>query len=241
MVLTRDIRDEIETAVGNAMNKCIKSDSFIKTIVNNVTEAVVKTMETKLIQLESTVEELKTHYSELKSEYETKVKIMEHKLNEAISQKEKVEVTIEKIDQENRKANLRIFSFKEKHKENTTEEIIKFLNSKMSLKLNKEDIELCYRIGKKTDTKTRGIFIKLKSYETKEGIYSRKKLLKGTGVIIREDLTQNKVQILNKCIEKFGLKNVWTGNGKIYYQVNNQVSIIRNITDFKRYFGEESN
>ncbi|CAG9823863.1 unnamed protein product [Phaedon cochleariae] len=231
MVLTREIREEIESAVGHAVNKCIKHDSFIKTIVSNVTEAVVKTMEKKLSQLEVAVADLQNNYTELKSDYENKMETMETKIRQLESQKNKTEENMDRMDQESRRTNLRIFSFKENQQENTREEVIKLLNSKMALNLTTRDIELCYRVGKRIDNKNRGIFLKLKSYETKEGIYSKKKLLKGTGVAIREDLTSVRVEVLNTCIEKFGLKNVWTGNGKIYLNTDNRVTIIKTKKD----------
>ena len=40
---------------------------------------------------------------------------------------------------------------------------------------------------------------------------------KGTGITIREDLSPLRLQDLQRAIQKYGLKNVWTEDGKIVY------------------------
>ncbi|KAG5872048.1 hypothetical protein JTB14_008340 [Gonioctena quinquepunctata] len=56
---------------------------------------------------------------------------------------------------------------------------------------------------------------------------TKKKLLKGTGIIIREDLTKSRVELLNDTISKFGLKQVWTESGKIYLIIDYKLYLPR--------------
>ncbi|KAG5878128.1 hypothetical protein JTB14_017217 [Gonioctena quinquepunctata] len=70
---------------------------------------------------------------------------------------------------------------------------------------------------------------KLKNDEVKQQIYSKKELLKGTGIIIREDLTKSRVELLDDTISKFGLKQVWTESGKIYLNTDNKATMIRGL------------
>lgn len=169
MVLTRDIREEIESSVSQALNKCMKNDSFIKTIVNKVTEAVIKTINNKLLNLEETVQKFQSKQSELKSDLEEKINKLEDEIQEAKLCKRGIEADIERMDQESRRLNLRIFGFEERTKEDTKKELIKFLNSKMSTTLSEEDIEFCFRIGKKIANKNRGILIRLFTrYQTRD-------------------------------------------------------------------------
>lgn len=170
MVLTRDIREEIESSVSQALNKCIKNDSlFIKTIVNKVTEAVIKTINNKLLNLEETVQEVQSTQNELKSDLEEKINKLEDEIREAKLCGQGIEADMEKMDQESRRLNLRIFGFEERTKEDTKKELIKFLNSKMSTTLSEEDIEFCFRIGKKIANKNRGILIRLFTrYQTRD-------------------------------------------------------------------------
>nr|CAI5823236.1 unnamed protein product [Callosobruchus analis] len=91
---------------------------------------------------------------------------------------------------------------------------------------------LCHRVGRKEEGKNRGVFIKITSIQKRNLIYAKKKHLKGTGVVVREDLTSLRAELLRKAIEKIGLRNVWTENGKIFAIFNKKKIIIRNIEDF---------
>nr|CAI5864412.1 unnamed protein product [Callosobruchus analis] len=85
----------------------------------------------------------------------------------------------------------------------------------MSIDLKDDDIKLCYRVGSRETGKIRNrcVFLKLNNLDTKENVYGKKTFLKGTGIAVREDLTKNRVKLLNGAMEKVGLNNVWTVNG----------------------------
>nr|CAH7741556.1 unnamed protein product [Callosobruchus chinensis] len=46
-------------------------------------------------------------------------------------------------------------------------------------------------------------------------LYNNKKLLKGTGYIMKEDLTAMRLRIVKEASDKYGFKNVWTLNNII--------------------------
>lgn len=231
MVMTREVREEIENAVKQAVSTSIKSDSFIKTISNVVTAAVIKTMESKISKLEKTVAALEVEINEMKTENKNKIDDMQDIINDVSLENIKIKEQIDKIDQAGRMQSLRIFNLAEKNKEDTRDEIIKMLNSKMFLNIASSDIQICYRIGRKNEVKPRGIYLKLNNCEIKKSIYSKKKLLKGTGVVIREDLASLRLELLNETISNFSLKQVWTDSGKIYANVDNKIVNIKNKKD----------
>nr|CAI5862648.1 unnamed protein product [Callosobruchus analis]CAI5865949.1 unnamed protein product [Callosobruchus analis] len=47
-------------------------------------------------------------------------------------------------------------------------------------------------------------------------VYNKKKMLKGTRMVIKEDLTARRLKIVKTASDKYGFKNVWTVNGKIF-------------------------
>nr|CAI5856773.1 unnamed protein product [Callosobruchus analis] len=143
-----------------------------------------------------------------------------------------LETRFDEIDQTRRSANLRIFNLKEDNQENIRNDIIELINAKMSLKLTANDFEACHRVGRKEEGKNRGIFVKIASIEKRNSIYAKKKLSKGTGVVVKEDLTSLRAELLRKAIEKIGLRNVWTENWKIFAILNRKKIIVRNIEDF---------
>lgn len=235
MVLTRETREEIELAV----SKAIKNDLLISQIAKKVTEAIIQTMENKLLNIETSVAELKEDYGKMNTKIEDKTKYLQNKINILSGERDEMESKIDQMDQATRSSNLRVFSMKETSKEDTRKVLIETLNKNMSLNLIESDILLCYRIGKSEQKKSRGVFLKLKDLETKKMIYSKKKLLKGTGIVIREDLTSLRVNLLNEAIRIQGLKNVWTEHGKIYVNKDSKVYIIRNRNDFNTVFTAE--
>nr|CAI5820471.1 unnamed protein product [Callosobruchus analis] len=79
------------------------------------------------------------------------------------------------------------------------------IESNMKFNISTSDIQLCYRIGKTNETKPRGIYLKLNSEEIRNKIYN-KKLVKGTGLVIREDISSLRVELFNLAVRKFGLK-----------------------------------
>ncbi|CAH1163372.1 unnamed protein product [Phaedon cochleariae] len=229
MVITREIREEIETTVNSAVNKSIKTESLISEIAQKVSEAIIKTIQQKLLSMEKTVAELQKKNDTL----ESKLKSLETKINDSDKGKDEMERKLDQIDQSTRSTNLRIFNLKETQNEDTRTEVMRILNNKMSLNLSDADIQLCYRIGKGQGNKSRGIFLKLKQLTTKQTIYGKKKLLKGTNIVVREDLTTLRVNMMNEAIGKLGLKNVWTENGKIYVNKDSKITIIRNKNDLR--------
>lgn len=227
MVLTRDICEEIKSAVNIAVSNTIKNETLIAEISEKVSEAVFNLFEQKILKLENTVAQI----TENSKHYENKIQELENKILTDEKIIHNLEEKTDQMDQRSRIHNLRIFNFGEKLNENTPDEIAQFLNAKMPVSITGGDIQVCYRVGKKQEGKTRGIFIKFKDIGLRESIYNKKKFLKGTGVVVREDLTSNRLELLQAAIEKVGLKNAWSDNGKIYVAVNSKVHLIKKKVD----------
>ncbi|KAJ8945240.1 hypothetical protein NQ317_006426, partial [Molorchus minor] len=146
MVLTREIREEIEEAVNQAVSKTIKSDSFIKTITNNISTAITKTIENKLSSLAKSVAELRKNFDEENLERDKKIEALQECLRKDKIETIKMKEIFDKLDQTNRVKCLRIFNMPEKTKEDTRAEMINIFNTKMNLKITTNDIQICYRI-----------------------------------------------------------------------------------------------
>lgn len=223
MVITREMRDELESAVNNAVHKCLTSDAVIKTIVNNVSEAIMKTMETKLAEMEKSVNTIHDKLSSMKEEYDYKISELKTETEIAKSEKNTLQKKFDQMDQFSRRSNLRILNFEENPSEQIREEVIKLMNTKLAINLTHKDIDICYRVGNKKEGKARGVFIKLHDYMVKHKIYNKKRMLKGTGIIIREDLTGPRMELLGMAIEKYGMRNVWTDSGRIFINKDNKL------------------
>nr|CAI5854777.1 unnamed protein product [Callosobruchus analis] len=64
-----------------------------------------------------------------------------------------------------------------------------------------------------------------------QNIFNNKKMLKGSGIVVKEDLTDNRLKLMQAAIEKISLKGVWSYNGTIYVMKDNRRISIKNKDD----------
>ena len=92
------------------------------------------------------------------------------------------------------------------------------LRTQTKLNFRDEYIESAYRIGKRTEANTRAIFVRFKDTQFKEAVMKNRMLLKGTGIIIADDLTKEKHMLLKEAVSKLGKRNVWNLGSKIFFR-----------------------
>lgn len=96
--------------------------------------------------------------------------------------------------------------------------ICKFINDKLLVDCKLDDINYVYKSGKKNESKN--FIVNFVRNEIKSQVYYAKSKLKGTGVSIYEDLTKSRYELFVKSKNKYGNKNVWTANGRIFAYSN---------------------
>nr|CAI5852341.1 unnamed protein product [Callosobruchus analis] len=111
---------------------------------------------------------------------------------------------------------------------------MKVCDRHLGIKLSDRDILTCYRNGKKTNNKHRGVLVRFHSINTKQLIYDKKKLLKDTGLVIKEDLTEKRVKLMEAAVDKTSLKRVWSYHGNIYVLKDNKRTCIKSDTDLEK-------
>ena len=67
------------------------------------------------------------------------------------------------------------------------------------------------------------MIVKFTSYGGRKEVFSRKKQLKGSGITIKEDLTSRRRDALKRAIELYGLRNVWSSDGKILFSLEGNI------------------
>lgn len=144
---------------------------------------------------------------------------MDRKCKEYETRIDKLEEKLDLVEQHSRRKNLRIYGVDEVPNENTVEVVISVLE-KMQVEVPKVEI-VAFRVGKKNGNDSRPIYVKLRKEECKVAAMKKRKALKGTGIVLVEDLTPKRLQILKSAKEKYGLRAVWTIDGNIYANVNN--------------------
>ena len=108
-------------------------------------------------------------------------------------------------------------------KNETTHEIenriVEVINNKLHVDVVGSDIEALHRVGKSQKRNARGVIVKFVNRKKKDSVLRQRRLLKGTGVTITEDLTKTNLDRLMTVRSNPSVDNAWTHNGKnICYQ-----------------------
>lgn len=178
----------------------------IKTILKTSIKEIINDAEFKSLLLDSFNDIIEQKLQEQQKQYEKQIKVLEGK--------------IDTMEQFSRRQNIRVYGIPE-NADIAVEEQVQNTIEKLNIKRKK--IVECYRIGKingNSRNKPRPIFVQFDNYEDKQEIISNRKKLKGTKINIKEDLTKTRLQIMMKASERYGFKNVWSQNGKIFYLEN---------------------
>ena len=106
--------------------------------------------------------------------------------------------------------------------------VMSVCSEKLGVQLTKASIDRSHRLGYRPNTsrdnrprsstgrdKPRPIIIKLTSYDTRRTIFAAKRKLKGTKLVITENLTKTREQLLKKAREMDNVENAWTIDGRI--------------------------
>lgn len=184
--------EEIRRAVAEAL----QDPSVLQVLAGIIQDTVVT-------ELRKTIEENSTVIKNLQAALEAKDKTIAE-----------LECKIDDIEQYQRRQCLRIFGIKEENDEDTDEIALKVAKD-IGVDLSVTDIDRSHRVGRKNEDRPRPIIVKFCSYRQRHKMYQNKKLLKGSGVTLREDLTRARHNLLKDCISRYGLHNVWTQDGAI--------------------------
>lgn len=140
---------------------------------------------------------------------------------------------IEKLEQYTRRNSLRIFGLKEERNENLQDKVLQFFKNQLQEEVKVEHVDRVHRVGKFKVESTRAIIIKFVSYQQRALVFRKKKMLKGSGVTVKEDLTVYRVGVLKAAEKKYGYRNVWTMDGRIFVSEDNKILVISSFEDLK--------
>nr|KAG5701111.1 hypothetical protein BaRGS_002587 [Batillaria attramentaria] len=181
------------------------------------------------MKLKGIVFELKQENDTLKRELSVSKKRIEEL--EMISKEAKFEASTarkssEALEQYTRRNNIRIFGVTEEDRESSAEcerKVLKILKEKLGIKdIKPEDFEAVHRVERsnaQNDSearKPRPVIARFVSRRSLGAVFKNRKKLKGTGIVIAEDLTGARYSLLMGCRNHPGIENSWTRNGKVF-------------------------
>lgn len=164
-------------------------------------------------QLESLAEKCS---ASMWAKFESKVaEIVDNKVNLLQST---VQDKTDDLEQRSRQNNLRIFGMKESKDENTDTLVLQ-VAEKIGVVLPVNSICRSHRVGAKSSERDRPIIVRFLSYADRRKVFKAKKLLKNSGISIREDLTKIRQNILVRASESYPDDPVWSNDGVIFIKL----------------------
>lgn len=189
---TADIR-EIKSIISGVFN-----EKFLSDVAERVAVLVGKKFEDQLKAQGKEITSLKENLSDLRAENRELRSMIEHQ------------------EQTMRSSNIRVFGVKTDLNENIYEKMLNLFNNKLNVHISNVDIKKCYRISQKMpSTKPPAVLVRFSTDIARLKVLKNRKLLKNTGVLIKEDLTKSRLTLFNKAISLFSNKNAWVSNGNI--------------------------
>ena len=109
--------------------------------------------------------------------------------------------------------------------ENTTEAFLKVAGS-LGVHLDAGCIDRSHRMGRTSPESAgtrnpRPVIVKFTSYEPRRAVFTSKRKLKGTHIVITENLTRRRVDLLRKARDSPNVEASWTSDGRIVCLLTN--------------------
>lgn len=207
---------EAKDLIKEIFSEMLKNADFNKVLVDcveRVTEKKLKTIkevqerqDAKIFHLEQALEKKDKEINEMKCSME--------KLD---SLNETLQANLNSLEQYSRRNCLRVFGLTESPNENTTAMICSLAQQKLGVELKTTDIDRSHRVGPAAkDGKTRGIIVKFMSYTSRDLVIRNRRKLKGTGIVIKEDLTWENQKLLRATLDLPSVSSAWTKDGVIF-------------------------
>ena len=133
--------------------------------------------------------------------------------------------TLNNNEQWSRRSNLKILGVKETQRAEDhieTERLtLELLNKSLGLNTTSRDIDIAHRVGKPAPNRPRPILVKCIDRKTKIDIIKNRSKLKGTKILIVEDLTAQNMQFFTAVRELSFVVQAWTKEGVIHAKGRN--------------------
>ena len=124
-------------------------------------------------------------------------------------------------EQYSRRNNIKITGLKTSENEDTRLSVCNFLKDKLGIKSKAGDIDAAHILPKginqkgQKDERPPNIIVKFMSRDARDEAIRRRKQLKGSGIVILEDLTTMNVKLMNRVNNHDQIERSWSQNGKI--------------------------
>lgn len=220
MVADKIISTSCSKLISNLANNLVANKTFLASISSSVHDAIAQEVyEATSMDTESQrkdITKLDRQYQEIS------------KLNRKLTD------DLDNMEQYSRHNCLLLHGIRESTTEVTDKLIIQTINDKLNLNIKQDDIDRSHRIGQprkhppgasNSHHKPRPIIIKFVSYRTRSLVFMNKRHLKGSGLLITENLTRRRSELLQAAKASPSVEAAWTKDGRIILLLENNKKV----------------
>lgn len=220
MAFTEEIKTEIKTLIKESSKEIMKDLLRDNTFLERLSDVLAIKVSEKVNR---EIEKLRNDFS-----------VLEKKHGVLQEDHERALLRLDAFEQRTKRKQLRIYGVPEDKNTDLENSVKEILRSKLEVM----DVSLshCYRVGRLdiNSKKPRAVVVGFDFVKERNQIYYNKKKLKGSKIVIAEELVKNRYELLLLAREKLGKGSVWTMEGEIYTKLDGKKIRLKNLKDLKR-------
>ncbi|XP_063384746.1 uncharacterized protein LOC134670859 [Cydia fagiglandana] len=137
---------------------------------------------------------------------------------------EEISSTVDSIEMRHRKKFLLFNGIPEVAGEDIVSKVTNVCQNNLSLQsVSQESILVCYRLGiqpaSASSSHSRPVLVRFNDHRMRSSVWTNKKALKGTSIVITEFLTKQRQSLFIDARKHFGTRMVWTTDGNIFIKL----------------------
>ena len=154
--------------------------------------------------------------------YSSAVESLERKVDDLDNDNRALREDLDSIEQYSRRNCLVVHGIPES-KEDSRDAALHVFNGRLDVPVTPHCIDRSHRLGRfqPSSNKPRPVIVKFVSYETRRQVFLAKRRLKGTKIVITENLTKRRSDLLNRTRAQPDIKAAWTTDGRIVCLLEN--------------------
>lgn len=181
----------------------------------------------------NTVSDMETNIGKLETE-QARLRAENMKIREQLKERE-IKLTsqaeqLNNLEQYTRRNSVRIYGITDNSQMETYTEtakvVVKLISNKLQIPVSLSDIDIAHRLGRFDKNANRPIICKFVSRMKKEDVLKARRKLKGTAVVIREDLTIQNAKMLESVSHNDCVKAAWSDDGKNIAPLKNDKKVV---------------
>lgn len=207
----------------HSLVEALKKKNVVETISNLIITTITAHFSEKFQSYDDRISNLEAEIQRLNSQ---NCESDNNSIEERKQKQKEVEKKLDNIQQRLKNDNLRLMQIPEAEGEDIREKVKNIFKDKMNAEITESDIVSVYRVGKRSENKPRHTIVTFRDNVSKMKVFNKKKSLKGSRIVIKEDLTATRLDIMKTASEQYGFRNVWSVNGNIFAKTENGVERI---------------